>query len=227
MARTDRLLAIVQTLRRRRYPVTAKALAGDLGVSERTLYRDIATLQASGAPIRGEAGVGYVLGQGYDLPPLMFSAEELEALMLGVRFVLRRGDPGLARAAEDAIAKIETVLPAQLRPVLADTALYAPWAAEWEDVLVDEAAIRRAIRSEHKLRLTYRDGAGSPTERLIWPVAMGYRDGFRMVAAWCELRGDFRHFRTDRMVTVEVTDRRFPERRAVLQARWKKTMAER
>lgn len=220
MNRADRLLSLVQILRRHRYPVTAAALSRELGVSERTLYRDIATLQASGAPIRGEAGVGYVLDAGYDLPPLMFTPDELEALMLGARFVQERGDQALSRAAFDAVAKIEAVLPAALRPVFADSRLFAPGYRRVPTERVDISLVRRAIREGRKIDLAYADEHGQPTTRLIWPFALGYFDSSRVIVAWCELRKDFRHFRTDRVNSFTVLPERYPEHQRKLVARW-------
>lgn len=224
MNRSSRLIALVQILRRHRYPVTAAQLAGEVEVSERTLYRDIAALQASGAPIRGEAGVGYILGAGYDLPPLMFSPDELEALMLGARFVRRHGDPALARAAEDAVAKIEAVLPKDLRPLFSDSTLYAPYRAASVAEAVDTADVRRAIRESRKLALLYRDEHGATSERNVWPLALGYFTAGRVIVAWCELRRDFRHFRTDRIVGMQVLPERYTEPRARLLKQWRRQM---
>lgn len=225
MKRSDRLLALVQILRRHRYPVTAQALAAEVEVSERTLYRDIAALQASGAPVRGEAGIGYVLDPGYDLPPLMFTADELEALMLGARFVQERGDLSLARAAEDAVAKIEAVLPKALRPVFSQAPLFAPLFRGAAPERIDVAEVRRAIRDSRKIAIVYVDEQGRRSERRIWPFAIGYFDATRMIVSWCELRAGFRHFRTDRIETMTVLGERYTERRTALFERWEVAMA--
>lgn len=225
MNRTNRLIALVQILRRHRHPVTGRKLADELEVSERTLYRDIATLQASGAPVRGEAGIGYVLDAGYDLPPLMFSADELEALMLGARFVRQRGDAGLMRAADDAVAKIEAVLPRELRPLFSDSSLYASGYASPLPEQIDTSVIRRAIRESRKIAINYRDEQERPSERAVWPLAIGYFTAARVIVAWCELRGDFRHFRTDRIESLRVLPERYRDSRARLLKEWRRRMA--
>lgn len=220
MRRADRLLRIIQILRRHRRPVKGQAMAEELEVSLRTLYRDIADLVMDGVPIRGEAGVGYVLGQGYDLPPLMFTTDEVEAVMLGLRWVMRRGDNDLVRAAQDAVAKVGTVLPADLRGVLTDASLIVP--PSWKAVAdaVDVAALRRAIREQRKIDLVYRSEDGTRTERVIWPIAISYFDAQRLIVAWCELRQGFRTFRTDRMSSATILPEKYRERRAVLLKRW-------
>lgn len=223
MARSDRLLALTQALRRRRHPVTAATLAEETAVSERTIYRDIASLQASGVPIRGEAGVGYILESGFDLPPLMLTAEECEALMLGARFVRQRGDAGLGRVVDDAIAKIEAVLPEGVRLALREASLYAPVFSAMPPEVISVEELRRAVRDNRKIRLRYRDLSERESERTVWPVLLGYFERTRGLVAWCELRGDFRHFRTDRMLELTVLDERPPRRRAVLLKEWEKT----
>jgi predicted DNA-binding transcriptional regulator YafY len=220
MRRADRLLRIIQILRRHRRPVKGQTMAEEVEVSLRTLYRDIADLINDGVPIRGEAGVGYVLGQGYDLPPLMFTTDEVEAVMLGLRWVMRRGDRDLVRAAEDAVAKVGTVLPQELRPVLFDTGLLVPPSWRAFDDTIDVAALRRAIREQRKVSISYRNEQGHATARIIWPFAISYFDAQRLIVAWCELRQAFRTFRTDRMSEAVVLPEKYRERRAVLLKRW-------
>lgn len=220
MRRADRLIRIIQILRRHRRPVKGQDMAQELEVSLRTLYRDIADLMADGVPIRGEAGVGYVLGQGYDLPPLMLTPDEVEAVILGLRWVMRRGDADLVRAAEDAAAKVGTVLPPPLKAVLFDAALIVP--PSWKLIAdnVDVAAIRKAIREQRKVAMEYRDEQAAATQRVIWPIAISYFEAQRLVIAWCELRADFRTFRTDRMSNIVVQQEKYQERRKVLLKRW-------
>lgn len=194
-------------------------MAEELEISLRTLYRDIADLITDGVPIRGEAGVGYVLGDGYDLPPLMFSADELEAVMLGLRWVARKGDPALARAARDTVAKIGTVLPEQLKPALFDAGLLVPPSRRIVDK-VDVAAIRNAIRHQKKLKISYQAEDGKQTTRTIWPIGIAYFDTQRLVIAWCEMRADFRNFRTDRILAMETLDEAYRERRKALLKKW-------
>jgi predicted DNA-binding transcriptional regulator YafY len=223
MSRSERLLGLLQALRRYRRPVTGKALAAELGVSMRTLYRDIATLQAQGADIEGEPGLGYVLRPGFILPPLMFSEDEIEALVLGSRWVADRGDDLLGAAAQNAIAKIAAVLPAALRDNLEAANLLAGPGARISAGDVDLAVVRKAIRTERKVSIRYRDGRGAETQRTIWPFGLGFFDKVHVVLAWCELRKDFRHFRTDRIASLAVTDARYPRRRQALLKEWRLT----
>ena len=224
MRRADRLLRLIQILRRHRRPVTGDVMARELEVSLRTVYRDIATLVTDGVPIRGEAGVGYVLGEGYDLPPLMFTTDELEAVMLGLRWVTRRGDKDLARAAQDTVAKIGTVLPEKLKPFLFDAGLLVPPRMQYAPDSIDVAQLRAAIRDGRKATINYRSEEGNETIRTIWPIAVSYFDAQRLIIGWCELRQDFRSFRTDRMLAMEVLKEKYPERRKVLLKRWQEAV---
>ena len=220
MRRAERLLQLLQILRRHRRPVTGDAIAQELEVSLRTVYRDIAALIADRVPIRGEAGVGYVLGEGFDLPPLMFTPDELEAVMLGLRWVARRGDQDLSRAAQDTVAKIGAVLPERLKPFLFDAALLVPPHFRLTQDQVDVSQLRAAIREGRKVFLSYRSEDGRETERTIWPIAVAYFDAQRLIVAWCELRQGFRSFRTDRMLAMTVRDEKYPARRKVLLKQW-------
>ncbi len=222
MSRTQRLFDLIQILRRYRYPVSGKQLAEGLGISLRTLYRDIATLQAQGASIEGEPGVGYVLRPGFMLPPLMFSEEEIEALVLGSRWVARRTDKKLGLAATNVLAKIASVLPEDLRHQLEFSGLLigpAKTLIERDDE--KEASIRHAIRKEHKLHITYTDVKGDDSDRIIWPLALGFFEEVQVVVAWCELRSDFRHFRTDRIVILTHLEARYLKRRQTLLKKWR------
>jgi predicted DNA-binding transcriptional regulator YafY len=225
MRRADRLLRIIQILRRHRRPVRGQVMADEVEVSLRTLYRDIADLITDGVPIRGEAGIGYVLGEGYDVPPLMFNADELEAIMLGLRWVSRRGDSDLARAAQDTSAKIGAVLPPALKPLLFDSGLLAPPVYTKLTDNVDVSSLRQAVREQRKVELVYRDETGKDSERVIWPIGIAYFDAQRLVIAWCELRQDFRSFRTDRMMKATVSQEKYQERRKVLLKRWSENRA--
>lgn len=220
MSRAQRLLDLIQLLRRHRRAVAGATLADELGVSLRTLYRDIESLKAQGAPIEGEAGVGYLLRPGFTLPPLMFTHDEIEALVLGSRWVSERADGPLGKAARNVLAKIGAVLPAELKDGLDASGLLigpgAPIAAGDGEL----AALREAIRSERKLRIGYADERGAATERTVWPVALAFYDRVRVVVAWCELRDGFRHFRTDRIATLEAAER-YPRRRAALLREWR------
>ena len=221
MSRAERLLELMQALRVRRHPVSGAALAAELAISLRTFYRDIASLRTQGARIEGEPGVGYVLRPGFLLPPLMFSEEEVEALVLGSRWVADRADSRLGEAARNVIAKIAAVLPHELRLELETSALLVgpgqPIAAGDQEV----TQIRQAIRAERKLDIEYRDPKGADSTRTIWPFALGFFDRVRVVAAWCEMRSDFRHFRTDRIVNLAVSEERYPRRRQALLREWR------
>ena len=221
MSRAQRLLDLIQVLRRHRHPVSGARLAEATGVSLRTLYRDIETLKVEGAHIDGEAGVGYVLRPGFMLPPLMFSEEEIEAIVLGSRWVHQRADRSLAEAAANVMAKIGAVLPADLREALDDSGLLV---APGEPVAAGDSQlpkIRQAIRGERKIGISYRDKDGVPSRRTIWPFALGFFEKARVVMAWCELRQDYRHFRTDRIATLSMTDKRYPRRRQAMLKEWR------
>jgi predicted DNA-binding transcriptional regulator YafY len=218
MGRTQRLLTLLDALRRHRRPVTAAALAGELDVSIRTIYRDVQTLIGLGAPLDGEAGLGYVLRGGFFLPPLMFDEDELEALVLGARLVERRADKALAASAANALAKIAAAAPKNLRDTMADIGIWAPGRRRETPVLTP---LREAIRREHKVTIAYSDDKGATTVRTIWPIALGFFDGADVAVAWCELRRDFRHFRADRIGDLAVSGERYPRRRTALVKEWR------
>jgi len=226
MRRAERLFQIIQILRRGRGPVTADALARELETSKRSIYRDIAALVGQRAPIRGEAGVGYVLDDGYDMPPLMLTPDEIEAAVLGAQWVAGRGDPALARAANDLIAKIAEAVPDNLRPMVLEPAGRASPAWENRPDNIDMVLVRASIHAGRKIRLTYRDEQDRESDRVIWPVTVGYMETKRLLIGWCELRQDFRSFRTDRVAAAAFLDERFPERPGILRARWRRFNAE-
>lgn len=220
MTRAQRLLALIQLLRNHRYPVTGAALADELGISLRTLYRDIAILQAQGADIQGEAGLGYVLKPGFMLPPLMFSEDEIEALTLGVRWVTKSPDLQLAKAASHALQKIAAVLPKDLRNTLDASALLIGATAQQPES-IDLSQFRLAIRQESKLEISYQDLKGAASQRTIWPFALGFFDQVYVLAAWCETRQAYRHFRIDRIIAMSNTLQRYPRRRQALFKEWR------
>src|SRR5690349_7141160 len=205
MSRAERLLGLMQVLRRHRRPVSGAALAREMRISIRTLYRDIASLQAQGAHIDGEPGMGYVLKPGFMLPPLMFSEEEIEALVLGSRWVADRGDSELAEAARNVLAKIGAVLPPDLRHELDSSALLVGPGAAQSAGDQELPKIRRAIRAQRKLDITYRDLKGVETSRTVWPFALGFFERVRVLVCWCEMREAIRHFRTDRITALVVS----------------------
>lgn len=210
MRRADRLFQIIQLLRGRRRAATASWLAERLAVSERTVYRDVRDLIATGTPIEGEAGVGYTL-RDYDLPPLMFDPGEIEALVLGARVAAAFGDDALARAAASALAKVELVLPPALRPRLSEAALFAPrtWAGRASSTAL--LSIRAALAERRKLRLGYARADGAASERVVRPLGAFFWGRAWTLTAWCELRQDFRTFRLDRMLTIEPQPERFED----------------
>jgi predicted DNA-binding transcriptional regulator YafY len=224
MRRADRLFQIIQILRRTRGPMTAEALAAEVETSKRTVYRDIADLIGQRVPIRGEAGFGYVLEAGLDLPPLMLTPDEIEAAVLGGQWVVRHGDPALARAAQDLIAKIGAVVPERLRPYLLEPATDTPPVRGMVPDRLDIARVRAQIHAGRKIALCYRDEQGRESERIVWPVTIGYMETVRHLIAWCELRQDFRSFRTDRVIAAGFLDERYPERPSALRAKWRRTL---
>ncbi|WP_428608337.1 helix-turn-helix transcriptional regulator [Sedimenticola sp.] len=208
MRRADRLFQLVQLLRHDRV-VTARHLAQELEVSERTIYRDIQDLSLSGVPILGEAGVGYRLLKGFTLPPLMFSEDELAALLTGMRMVQAWTDRDMARAAQGVINKVESAVPEPLRPELARSEILVPDFNIGPIMAHHLSALRRACRELHKVRLSYVRADGETSERVIHPLGLFYWGKVWTLVAWCELRSDFRHFRLDRIQSLLVTDRCF------------------
>jgi len=220
LRRSDRLFQIIQILRGARRPVTAAALAQELERHPRTIYRDVADLLASGVPIRGEAGVGYVIDKSYDLPPLMLTATEVEAALLGAQWVMQRGDPELVCGARDLIAKLEAVLPPSLQGIGERSGLIAVNMNSEVADTVDLALVRQAMDDRRKTRLTYIDKGGKRTERTIWIIHVAYFDAVRLIVAWCELRRGFRSFRTDQVVEMKISDERIPRPLSTLRREW-------
>ena len=225
MSRAERLLSLMEEFRRHRRPVSGSDLALSLGISIRTLYRDIASLRALGAGIEGEPGVGYVLRSGFHLPPVMFTVEEVDALILGSRWVADRADKPLAQAARNAIARLTAVMPAELGDrVEAQYVLVGP-SGQTQREMIDMEAVRRSIHLERKLNIHYSDSEGKKSERVIWPFLISYFDGGRLISAWCELRDGIRHFRTDRIASLSETSTRYPRRRHDLIKLWREAEA--
>jgi predicted DNA-binding transcriptional regulator YafY len=210
MRRADRLFEIIQMLRARRF-MTAAQLADELEVSERTIYRDVSDLIVTGVPITGEAGVGYTLDRKFDLPPLMFNAEEIEALILGSSIVQSWADPDLASAAHSALTKIEAVLPEPLRVNIVESALFAPRIMPDTAVTSNLAITRRAVNDRYKLDFRYTRADGETTSRTVHPLGLFYWGYAWTLVAWCETRDDFRNFRLDRMEKLVRRDEKFEE----------------
>lgn len=213
-------MTLLQALRKKRTPVTALTLANEFEVSERTIYRDIQTLIAQGAMISGEGGVGYILRDDFFLPPLAFDREEASAIMLGLRFVLCRGDPLQIAAAESARGKLTAAAPERFTATdeISSPLLVGPLNSVRIQALT---AVRDCLKTECKLAIEYIDADGSRSRRTTWPVAIGWFDHCEMLAAWCESRSAFRHFRVDRLIAVQKIDERPPISRSRLIARYK------
>ena len=212
MRRADRLFQIVQYLRGGRL-VTAAGLAERLEVSERTVYRDIADLQSTGVPIDGEAGVGYIMREGFDLPPLMFSRDEIVALVAGARLIRAWGGAAMARAAEEALVKIEAVLPEAERARAAQIEIHAIAEEMTPEVRTRIDAIEKAVERRDRLAMSYLDAERRPTERTVRPLGLWFWGKVWTLVAWCELRNDFRMFRLDRIARMQAAGSRFrPER---------------
>lgn len=220
MSRSSRLFDLMQVLRRHRGSVSGSELARETGVSLRTLYRDIATLQGMGAHIEGEAGVGYILRPGFLLPPMSFTEEELQAIVVGAQWVSRQTDDSLALAAQNAVAKIGAVLPPERRRALDDNALYVGHHKEDTSAL-DLRQVRQAMRDQRKMHITYQDKDGTASDRTIWPIVLGFVESKRFIAGWCELRKDFRLFRVDRIEKAQFLDERYEGNRHQLVKQWR------
>ena len=220
MRRADRLFDVIQILRSARKPITAAAIAEELEVTVRTVYRDVATLQARRVPIEGAAGLGYVLRKGFDLPPLMFTIDEIEAIAVGARLVKRLRDKALQHAADRVLEKVTTILPESLRGHV-DAPFYVSGGSTVRPTGIDAAQLRAAIRDRRKMRITYRDEQARRTRRTIWPLAMAYYVDVTLVGAWCELRRDLRNFRIERIAESRVLADQFDDPRGGLLAQWR------
>lgn len=220
MGRTSRLLDIIQLMRRASSPVTADVIAETLEVSKRTVYRDIVALQAMQVPINGEAGIGYVIEPGFELPPLMFTLEEVEAIKVGLSLIGRTRDQELLASARSAALKIANVLPEPVRGHMKNSTLQVSHWNAIPDASVDSGFLRTAIRNERKVHLTYKDAELRSTERVICPLAMVYYVDSVVVLAWCELRGAIRHFRMDRIVGCKLLDATFASESRRFRTAW-------
>jgi predicted DNA-binding transcriptional regulator YafY len=220
MRPAERLFDIIQLLRGTTRPLSAAALAARLEVSTRTIYRDIAALQASGVPIDGAAGFGYVLGAGYDLPPLMFTAEEFQTIAVALDLVRRTGDQGLQAAAAGVRAKIAAIRP-PARGAVVEAPYYVWTQGAPASPVVRLGEVRDAIRAGRKLRLDYCNGDGRESQRVVWPLAIAYFSESTLIGAWCELREDYRHFRTDRVRDLAVLEQVYPADRPALLSGWR------
>jgi predicted DNA-binding transcriptional regulator YafY len=200
--------------------MTAATIAERLEVTVRTIYRDVATLQARRVPIEGAPGIGYVLRRGFDLPPLMFTVDEIDAIAVGARLVRRLRDKGLEAAAESVLEKIATILPDALRTGVDSASFYVSDGSAAIPEGIDLAEVRRAIRETRKIRISYADAENKRSQRIVWPIAMAYYVDVTLLGAWCELRGDYRHFRVERIVTSSILTETFPTAGGELMEGW-------
>jgi len=222
MRKAERLFQIIQILRRGSRPITGAALAQELEVSKRTVYRDISDLIGQRVPITGEAGFGYLIDPSFDMPPLMLTPDEIEAVVLGSRWVASHGDTLIANAALDVVSKIAAMLPEALQIFITEPSAAVRPIPQRPAEMIDVAVIREAIRDGRKLRLRYQAVDGESSARIVWPVVIGYAETSRLLVAWCELRRDFRHFRTDRLLSIEVSEDAIGIRAGELRRRWEK-----
>ncbi len=219
MSKIDRLFEVVQELRRAKRPLTARELAEKIEVSQRTIYRDCATLQAMGIPIEGESGIGYMMRRGYDLPPLAFSRLEQEAIVMGLRMLGRTGDPVLLKAADAVISKLATA--SSISEGQGDATRYVSQAGAPSIDTSTAALVREGISAEQKMAVTYVDGQGETSSRIVWPLSLIYYPNASVMSAWCELRGDFRHFRIDRLTDVSLQNDFFVGQGESLRREWR------
>ncbi|MFP1981105.1 MULTISPECIES: helix-turn-helix transcriptional regulator [Lonsdalea] len=219
--RAERLLSLLQILHRHRYPVSGSRLAEELSVSLRTLYRDIASLRSQGADIQGEAGTGYILSSGYLLPPMMFTPEQLDALALGLRWVSVYGDADIANAASEVAGKVIQSIPPQLHAIFENSTLLVGKAESIKKGHQNMIPLRSAIRRRLKVQARYKDRLGNDTERILWPFALGYFSGEVILAAWCEMRDDFRHFNVEQLRSFKLLDAGYPYSRQKLLSMWR------
>ncbi|QUP54590.1 HTH domain-containing protein [Ralstonia syzygii] len=220
MSRSHRLFDLMQVLRRHRRTVSGQALARELGVSLRTIRRDVATLQGMGADIDAEPGVGYLLQPGFLLPPLSFTEEEIQALVIGAQWVSRQTDDTLALAVKNALAKIHAVLPPDMRSALDDDTVYVGHPTK-SAMPLDLSAIRRALREQRKVRITLSEANPPAAEQVIWPIMLGFVDAKRFIAAWWELDGAFRVIGMDNIISAEVLPDRYTRNRRQLVKEWR------
>lgn len=218
MNRTERLLELLQILRAQRYPITASTLSERLGISVRSLYRDIKTLQHQGVCIEGGAGIGYIIKSDFHLPPLNLSHEEINAITLGLNWVSHNTDNDFKNIARKALAKIHAVVPNKLKNLI-ESQSYLTGPSEKNEIFFED--IRNAIKNRKRIKITYRNKQDVYSSRIIWPIALVYMESCWLLVAWCEMRNDFRHFRTDKIEDIVLLDSMYRESRTVLLKKWR------
>lgn len=220
MSRSQRLLDLLQLLRRYKYPISAEKLASQLNVSVRTIYRDIVTLQAQGADLEGEAGLGYILKPSFDLPPMMFSFEELEALRLGAEWVAKQANGEFSEAAIDALAKISAVLPSEHRAKRTESVVRVASALKVRKLMISLTELKATIQKAHKAEIVYEDAKGVIRKRVVWPILIGMFEQYNILVAWCETRSDYRNFRLDKIHSFSQLNSRYERSRNELLTEW-------
>jgi predicted DNA-binding transcriptional regulator YafY len=220
MTKPERMFDLIQRLRRAKKPVIADRLAAEMEVNVRTIYRDIATLQAMRVPIEGEAGVGYVMRKGYDLPPLMFTTEEVEAITVGLALLRRTGDRGLIRASTGVLHKISAILPEETGGPDELSLLVSDFGVA-DITNIDVDVLRATIRDQTKIHIIYFDGNNTSSRRKVLPLGLYYYVEVVTLLAWCELRQDFRNFRLDRIANLDVLKDSFKPHGARLRLLWR------
>ncbi|MFA0086463.1 helix-turn-helix transcriptional regulator [Vibrio sp. 10N.261.51.F12] len=220
MSRSQRLFDLLQLLRCHKFPVSAEKLAGKLDVSVRTIYRDIATLQSQGAEITGEAGLGYILKPSFDLPPMMFTVDELEALRLGAQWVSKQANGEFSEAVNNALAKISAVLPSAHQAKYREDIVRVASIIEVPQVMVELSEIKQAIKREHKAEIIYIDAKETISTRVIWPMLIGLFEQYHVLVAWCETKQAFRNFRLDRIKEWRKIEHQYPRSRHELLSEW-------
>lgn len=223
MTRTERLLEIIEILRRSKFAVTANELSKRFEISIRSVYRDISILQSQGVPIEGGTGVGYILRKGYTLPPLMFTIDEIEALILGIKWVSVSTDENLSMASKNALMKISTIIPEALRNKYTTTSILIN--NRYKPVIDNQliTIIRTAIKENWKMQIQYTNHQAIQSTRTIWPIAIGFFENAQIIAGWCEKRSAFRHFRTDRIIKCVLIKEKYPISQKMLFAKWKES----
>lgn len=222
MSRTKRLLDLLLILNNRRYSVSGHVLAQELGISIRTLYRDIAILRSQGAQIEGEIGVGYLLKPSFFIPPMMFTENEVYALILGSKWVSQYGDMDLSKSANKALDKIFTVLPQEIKNIIDTISLRVGPPATQSFTQENLTDLRLAILNKNKLEIVYLAANNDQSTRIIWPFAIGYFTDKRILVGWCEKQNDYRHFKTDRIISMRILDEHYNKPRAELFEEWQK-----
>lgn len=222
MTRTKRLLDLLLILNSRRYSVSGHVLAQELSISIRTLYRDIAILRSQGAQIEGEVGIGYILKPSFFIPPMMFTESEAYALILGSKWVAQYGDISLSKSANTALDKIFTVLPQEIKNIIDTVSLRVGPPAPESLIQEDLTDLREAILNKNKIELIYLSESNIQSQRIICPFAIGYFTDKRILVGWCEKQSNYRHFKTDQIISMRILNEYYNKSRTALFDEWQR-----